>query len=125
MDAAQINFSLNYNTTQSPQALQSVLATPFATISMPNPNHHELRRTLTFCSSVQRDWKIYRRIEPHFDLGLLWRIQLNTFQKMQNRAARIVTNGPYDAFVSPLLQSLGWLSIKDLIRKLLCSPMNH
>ena len=36
---------------------------------------------------------------------------------MQNGAARIVTNSHYDVPAAPLLQSLGWPSIKDLIRK--------
>ena len=43
--------------------------------------------------------------------------KLNFLQKIQNRAARIVTNSPYDASAVPLLQSLGWPSIKDLIKK--------
>ena len=38
-------------------------------------------------------------------------------QAIQNRAARITTNSPYDASAAPLLQNLGWPSIKDLIRK--------
>ena len=42
---------------------------------------------------------------------------LTPSKKIQNRAERIVTNCPYDAPAAPLLQSLGWLSIKDLIRK--------
>ena len=37
--------------------------------------------------------------------------------QLQNRAARITTNNPYDASAAPLLQNLGWPSIKDLIRK--------
>ena len=36
---------------------------------------------------------------------------------MHNRAARIVTNSPYDGPAAPWLQSLGWLSINDLIWK--------
>ena len=38
-------------------------------------------------------------------------------KKIQNRAARITTNSPYDASAGPLLQNLGWTSIKDLIKK--------
>ena len=32
-----------------------------------------------------------------------------------NRAARIVTNSPYDALVLPLIGSLGWLTFRELI----------
>ena len=38
--------------------------------------------------------------------------KLNSLQKIQNRAARITTNSPYDASAAPLLQNLGWPSIK-------------
>ena len=40
---------------------------------------------------------------------------LDKLQKLQNRAARIVTNSPYDASALPLIGSLGWLTIKELI----------
>ena len=43
--------------------------------------------------------------------------KLNALQKIQNRAARIVTNSPNNAPAAPLLQSLGWLSITDLERR--------
>ena len=36
-------------------------------------------------------------------------------QKLQNRAARIVTNSPYDTSAMPLMKSLSWLSIRELI----------
>ena len=36
-------------------------------------------------------------------------------QKLQNRAARIVTNSPYDTSALPLIKSLGWLTIRELI----------
>ena len=67
--------------------------------------------------------KMYRGIvEPHFSYccpvwGRCSETKLNSLQKIQNRAARITTNSPYDASVAPLLQNLGWPSFKDLIRK--------
>ena len=67
--------------------------------------------------------KMYRGIvEPHFSYccsvwGCCSETKLNSLQKIQNRAARITTNSPYDASAAPLLQNLGWPSIKDLIRK--------
>ena len=33
----------------------------------------------------------------------------------QNRAARIVTDSPYDAHWEPLISKFGWLTIKQLI----------
>ena len=33
--------------------------------------------------------------------------KINVLQKIQNRAARIVTNSPYDASAAPLIQNLG------------------
>ena len=38
-------------------------------------------------------------------------------QKIQNRAARIVTNSPFDASAAPLIQNLGWPTFSDLTRK--------
>ena len=40
---------------------------------------------------------------------------LQRLQKLQNRAARIVTDGPYDIHSEPLIKELGWLIIKQLI----------
>ena len=61
----------------------------------------------------------------------------NILQKLQHRAARIVTNSSYDASASPLLSKLEWpyideiikgettnmvyKSIKNLVRKYLCN----
>ena len=65
---------------------------------------------------------MYRGIaESHFSYccsicGCCGESKLNSLQKIQNRAARIVTS-PYDAAAVPLLQNVGLLSIKDLIRK--------
>ena len=61
-------------------------------------------------------------VEPHFSYCcLVWgrcsETKLNSLQKIQSRAARITANSPYDASAAPLLQNLGWPSIKDLIRK--------
>ena len=43
--------------------------------------------------------------------------KINILKKIQNRAARIVTNSPYDASAAPLIQNLGWPTISDLTRK--------
>ena len=38
-------------------------------------------------------------------------------QKLQNKAARIVTNSPFGASAAPLLQRLGWPSVQKMINK--------
>ena len=43
--------------------------------------------------------------------------KISVMQKIQNRAARIVTNSPYDASAAPLIQNLGWSTINNLVRK--------
>ena len=67
--------------------------------------------------------KMYRGMfEPHLSYccsvwGFCTETKLNSLQKIQNRVVRITTNSPYDAPAVPLLQNLGWPSIRDLIRK--------
>ena len=67
--------------------------------------------------------KMYRGIVgPQFSYccsvwGCCSETKLNSLQKIQNRAARITTNSPYDAPAVPLLQNLGWPSIRDFIKK--------
>ena len=66
---------------------------------------------------------IYRSfVEPHLNYcysvwgsGGITRIQ--SLQKLQNRAARIVTGSSYDARSEPLLKDLGWLSVKEMVVK--------
>ena len=40
---------------------------------------------------------------------------LDKLQKLQNHAARIVTNSPYNASALPNLRKLGWQTVNDLI----------
>ena len=64
---------------------------------------------------------MYRSLlEPYFRYccpvrGSASSTNLNKLQKLQNRAARIVTNSPYDAHSEPLMKELDWLTIKQLI----------
>ena len=43
--------------------------------------------------------------------------KLNTLQKLQNRAARIITNSPFDSPAAPLLQRLEWLPVDRLVHR--------
>ena len=59
-------------------------------------------------------------IEPHFRYccpvwGAAGITALQKLKKLQNRAARIVTNSAYHANSEPIIQILGWATIKQLI----------
>ena len=61
-------------------------------------------------------------VEPHLSYccsvwGCCGDTKLNTLQKLQNRAARIVTSSPFDSSAAPLLQRLGWLSVDRLVHR--------
>ena len=61
-------------------------------------------------------------VEPHLRYfcsvwGSCSESKISTLQKMQNRAARIVTSSPYYVSAAPIIQDLGWSTISDLIRK--------
>ena len=43
--------------------------------------------------------------------------KIDVLQKIQNRAAKIVTSSPYDTSAAPIIESLGWSTISPLIRK--------
>ena len=60
--------------------------------------------------------------EPHLSYccsvwGCCGNTKLNTLQKLQKRAARIVTSCPFDSSAAPLLQRLGWLSVERLVHR--------
>ena len=65
--------------------------------------------------------KIYRSLmQPYFRYSCpIWRVAgsnaINRLQKLQNRAARIVTNSAYDASALPIIRKLGWPIINELI----------
>ena len=67
--------------------------------------------------------KMYRGIvEPQLSYccsvwGCCSNSKIDILQKIQNRAARIVTSSPYDASAAPIIESLGWSAVSDLIRK--------
>ncbi len=64
---------------------------------------------------------LYRSlVEPHFRYccsvwGCCGSTGKNQLQKLQNRAARIVTNSSFDAPGGPLIKKLGWKTIEELI----------
>ena len=41
--------------------------------------------------------------------------EINSLQKLQNRAARIVTNSSFDTPSNQLIEKLGWKTINELI----------
>ena len=64
---------------------------------------------------------IYRSmVEPYFRFccpvwGMCGTTALNKLQKIQNRAARIVTNSPYRMSAPPIIKQLEWLTVNNLI----------
>ena len=67
-------------------------------------------------------------VQPHFSyccsvLGCCGATKLKALQKLQNRAAGVVTSSPFDTPAAPLLQLLRWLSIEKLITRETCTMM--
>ena len=66
--------------------------------------------------------KMYRGIvEPHLRYccsvwGACGGTRLQVLQKLQNRAARIVTNSSYDSSASALIKTLNWPTVADMIK---------
>ena len=59
-------------------------------------------------------------VEPHIRYccsvwGCAGDTILQKFQNIQNRAAGIVTNSPFDKASLPLISQLGWLNIREMI----------
>ena len=59
-------------------------------------------------------------VEPHFQYccsvwGCCSAAEIQHLQRLQNRAARIVTNSSYDAAIKLMFESLGWKTIQQLI----------
>ena len=59
-------------------------------------------------------------MEPNFSYccsvwGSCGRTKLSKLQKLQNRAARIVTNSLFDSSATSLIQDLGWPTVEELI----------
>ena len=68
--------------------------------------------------SVQTMYKSL--VEPYFRYccpvwGVCGITALDKLQKLQNRAARIVTNSPYNASAIPIMRKLGWQTVNNLI----------
>ena len=59
-------------------------------------------------------------VEPHFRYccsvwGCAGSTELTQLQKLQNRAARIITNSSFDTPSRPLIDKLGWKTIEELV----------
>ena len=59
-------------------------------------------------------------IESHFRYGnIVWgtcgEVLLTKLQKIQNRAERVITKCDYDAEAGPLIDELGWKTVRELI----------
>ena len=61
-------------------------------------------------------------IDPHFRYccavwGVCGLTEIQNLQKLQNRAARIITDSNYDAPSKPLIETLGWMTIEKVIQR--------
>jgi hypothetical protein len=91
-------------------------------------NHqlHNLRNIRSYLTPKSTEILVHGLVHSHIDFcnGLFPELpsyQLDKFQKIQNRAARLVFNSKYDAPASPLLEQLHWLPVKArIIFKILC-----
>ena len=59
-------------------------------------------------------------VEPHLRYccsvwGCAGSTEINQLQKLQNRAAQIITNSSFDTSSRPLIEGLGWKAIEELI----------
>ena len=72
-------------------------------------------------------------VEPYFRYccpvwGSCGSIAKNELQKLQNRAARIVTNSRYDASAKPIIKKLGWHTVSEIIQmetlSMVCKSIN-
>ena len=72
-------------------------------------------------------------VEPHFRYccsvwGCAGSTNINQLQKLQNRAARIITNNSFDTPSRPLIAELGWKTIEELIgnetKTMVFKPLN-
>ena len=70
---------------------------------------------LKLWSKVLQIFWLFSLYFSSFNLKCLILSQLSKLQKLQNAAARIVTLSPKCTHITPILQSLHWLPIKDRI----------
>ena len=79
-----------------------------------------LKHAKRFLPSVTLENLYTGIVEPHFRFccsvwGCCGSREINQLQKLQNRAARIVTNSSFDTPSRPLIERLGWRTIEQLI----------
>ena len=78
-----------------------------------------LRRTADYFPMEVLKTTYRSLVESHFRYGnIIWgtcgEVLLTKLQKMQNRAARIITKSDYDTDTGPLIDKLGWKTIREL-----------
>ena len=49
-------------------------------------------------------------------LGHMWEVLLTKPQKVQNRAARVITKSEYDNDAGPLINPQGWKNVRELVQ---------
>ena len=80
-------------------------------LNMPRSYCH---RTLSVnCIVVSWNRNFATAVQSWGDVG---GTKLQVLQKLQNRAARIMTNGSYDSCASALIKILNWPTVADMIK---------
>ena len=79
-----------------------------------------LRHAKSFLPQASLETLYTGIVEPHFRYccsvwGCAGSTDINQLQKLQNRAARIITNSSFDTPSIPLIAELGWQAIEELI----------
>jgi hypothetical protein len=86
-------------------------------------NHqlHNLNGIRNYLPQKMTETLVHGLLHSHLDfcnalLSGLPNYKIDKFQKLQNRAARIVTKTPFDSEIKPVLRSLHWLPLQARIR---------
>ena len=80
-------------------------------------DQHQNEVVLSFDQSLLSSFSLFLLpISFHLNFeALVPRVVIDQLQKLQNRAARIVTNSCFDAPSRPLIGSLGWKTVRELV----------
>ena len=77
------------------------------------------------CKEIRTERNSHANVQRHcratfslllFSVGSCCETRLKALEKLQNRAARIVSNSSYDTSATLLIKNLKWLTVTDMIK---------
>ena len=82
---------------------------------------HNIKSIRAYLSQSDTETLVHGLVNSHLDFcnGLFSNAPqylINKFQKIQNRAARIIVNAPYDMSAIPIMKQLHWLPVQSRIK---------